>query len=315
MNNYRRFIAILSLTFFSLNAAASIQLDSTSEGGAGSFDAELLEAADNPKVGIVLMHGRCANGTGPVVEELRNSLYHQGYTTLSIWGPLTSDGGCSFASYTTEVSTIMPEVYARARTAIDYLQELGVEQIVMLGFSLGSRFATAHVARGQQDELPIVALVGIGMYATSDVDPLDHDYTLDEVDVPVLDIFGDEDYNALDTMQSRRSAYESGEGQDYTQLIFDCASNLSTNDCHKLVGHKGSDDGDLEVAVYDWLQCHAPLAEQDCSNVPQDSPVPETRSSKKSSTSFLAMQTSTIFGVLLILLISRRKEKSQFGRF
>ena len=255
--------------FFSISADAGFYLDSSTESGSDQFFVELLEGGSSPTVGVVLLHGRCSIATGPVVQELRTSLNTAGYTTISIYNPLTTAvNQCAFSDYVNEVNTIMPEVYARVRTSINYLENLGVQNIVLVGFSLGSRFSSAHIARGQIDELPIKAFIGIGMYATN-IDPLNPSFTLDEITIPVLDIYGDHDANAVDTASSRINSYNSGSGQSYTQIALDCASNLTVNECHKLVGLKGSATDELETTALNWAKCYAPLgAAADCTNVP-----------------------------------------------
>ncbi|MCK4710229.1 MAG: hypothetical protein KAU21_16550, partial [Gammaproteobacteria bacterium] len=256
-------MSAFTLCLFTFSASALIFLDSSGENGNGNFDVEDLYGGNSPTVGVVLMHGRCSEpADGPVVNELRTSLHTAGYTTISIKNPL-ANGSCNFNDYEANIATVMPEVYARVRTAINYLQANGVTDIVLAGFSLGSRFTAAHVARGQIDELPIQAYIGIGMYANHS-DPLNHSYTLDEFTIPALDIYGDHDTNAVTTAASRISSYNSGIGPSYTQIVFDCDAALSTNDCHKLVGLKGSDTAELETTTLNWLKCYAPLGTADC---------------------------------------------------
>ncbi len=240
--------------------AASISLNSTAENGSDLFTGELLETSC-AKVGVVMYHGRGSTPTGPVVEEIRTSLNRAGYTTLSIDNPIPLDGQILFSSYVTDSDVggddyVFPETYARMRTAINHLQTLGVEEVVVAGFSLGSRLATAHVARGQMDELPILGLIGVGMYGTS-IDPLNISATIDEVSVPVLDLYGDADTNAANTAAARLAAYNTGAGLDYTQTEFICIGGLN---CHQLEGLKGDDSMMLEVNVNAWMQAVAPAS-------------------------------------------------------
>jgi dienelactone hydrolase len=250
-----------------------VVLDPSSVGGHESFEGCLLTAPASPAVGVVLLHGRTSTPNGPVVDELRNSLYRAGYTTLSIENPAADPvtDNRDFASYSNDALTsnyAFPEAYARVQAAINYLQGLGVQRVVLVGFSMGSRLATAAVARITSPSLPIIGLIGIGMYNTSGIDPLDHDFTLDEVSVPVLDIYGDADTNAVSDHSGRVTAYASGRGTAYTQVVLDCAAGLTTNDCHKLIGLKGSDGDPLESHVTNWITCNAPLTSADCSRAP-----------------------------------------------
>ncbi|HEC19107.1 MAG TPA: DUF3530 family protein [Gammaproteobacteria bacterium] len=254
---------------------ANVVLDPSGLGGSTeTFDGCLLVGAGSPSVGVILMHGRTSSPDGPVVNELRNSLNAAGYTTLSIENPSsdpTDDTAREFADYLADAQSAspyaFPEAYARVQAAINHLQGLGVSQVVLAGFSMGSRFATAAAARIASPSLPIIGLIGVGMYNTSGVDPLDHDSTLKETGMPVLDIFGDDDTDAESGRLGRVSSYSISGGSSYTQVMMDCAAGLSTNDCHKLVGYKGGNDQPLETVVNDWMACNAPLGVADCSNV------------------------------------------------
>ena len=236
----------------------TVSLNSTNEGGNSTFSGVLLETSC-AKVGVVLYHGRGLTPRSAVIEEMRTSLYRAGYSTLSIENPLPLNGQTDFLSYVNDVSNdnyVFPEAYARMRTAINHLQSLGVEEVVVAGFSLGSRLATAHVARGQMNELPILGLLGVGMYGNS-IDPLNVAKTLGEVTVPVLDLYGDADTDAVDTAAARLAAYNSGIGLDYTQIELACIPGLN---CHQLEGLSGDDNMPLEVNVNAWMQAVAPAS-------------------------------------------------------
>ncbi len=255
MNKFLSVLKMLPLIITSTSYAATVNLSSVSEGGSSDFSGELLESRC-AKTGVVMFHGRGSSPRGPVVEELRASLNRAGYTTLSIENPIPSNGQTDFNSYINEAGVVFPEAYARMRAAINHLQSLGVEEVVIAGFSLGSRFASAHAARGQINELPVLGLLGIGMYGTG-IDPLNVSFTLDEVSVPVLDIYGDVDTNAAGTAANRLNAYNSGPGLSYTQLALTC---IAGTNCHQLEGIKGNDSMPLEFNVSAWMQAVAPAS-------------------------------------------------------
>ena len=256
-----------------VDTTASITLNSFAEGGSSAnFSALLLHrflGSSSNITGIVLLHGRGGNPDSAVVRQLRKDLYDRGYTTLSIQeavpaGYVEGEGGTKappYSAYINDVNnanSVFLETYARVRTAINELESRGMKQVVVIGFSIGSRIAAAHVAigigRGQIDELPIIGLVGIGMYAgASDPDPLRTTLTLDEVSIPVLDLYGDNDTGSASTAIARKAAYDSGSGTNYTQISLSCDVGLSTNECHKLVNLKGTSTSPLEVAVSNWI--------------------------------------------------------------
>ena len=252
------------ITFVSLSAnAATISLSSIAEGGnTASFNGLLLDGTAGSNVGVVLLHGRTGNSDSVVVSELRQSINSIGYTTLSIDEPVPATG-TNFIDYVNDVNgdnVVFPELYARVRTSINVLENRGITEVVLLGFSLGGRMASAHVARGQIDELPIAGMIGIGMYASSiGIDPLNTALTLDEVSVPVLDIFGDNDAIAVSTAALRLSAYNSGTGTNYTQTMVECIDSLIDCVPHHFDGYRGIGNPVLETEVNNWLASNAPI--------------------------------------------------------
>lgn len=297
----------MMLLFFGIQGAwaAEITLNSANQGGDSFFIGQLLEGPGTPRVGVVLLHGRCGHPQGPVVEELRNSLNRAGYSTLSIETPLPKNASCLFSDYVADVqglNYVFPELYARVRESINHLEGLGVQEVVLMGFSLGSRFAAAHVARGQLTELPILGLMGVGMYATSNVDPLDLSLTLDEVPIPVLDIYGDADTLAEQTKTSRTAAYLAGSGLSYIQVILPCSANLTTNQCHSLDGLKGSDTMPLEIVTNTWMNCNAPLdGIPDCQAISVPGPGIDTSANSGGGSGSLGVLALLVLGILLQL--------------
>ena len=202
-----------------------------------------------------------------MVTEISDSLNRAGYITLSIANPLPLNQQTDFNSYINDVNSnnyVIPDAYARMRTAINHLESQGVEQIVVAGFSLGSRLATAHVARGQIDELPVIGLVSIGMYGTS-IELLDISTTIDEVNAPVLDVYGDTDTNAVTTAVVRQNTYNAGTGTNYTQSSLVCISGLN---CHQLEGIKGDDSKLFEIELNAWMQSSDKTNESQLSSQP-----------------------------------------------
>jgi len=241
----------------------------------GPFNGLLRSGTPGVDTGVIFLHGRGNTPNSKVVRQLRGSLANAGFTTLSIENPVpldtTQPGGggpngvaTDFEDYVADVNgpnTVFPETFARVRESMALLAEQAINRIVVAGFSLGSRLATAHVARGQQaGDLPIIGLIGLGMRANS-IDPLNAATTLDEVFVPVLDIFGDGDIPAVVTALDRLNAY-GGQSTDYTQVILDCDDSLTVQECHQFNnGLKGADDRPLETAVRNWITDIAPVPE------------------------------------------------------
>ena len=80
-------------------------------------------------------------------------------------------------------------------------------------------------------------------------------------------------------------------------LFRSCASTLTTNECHKLVGLKGPGSAqELETTTLNWLKCYAPLGTADCTNVPATNTSPNSDGSGSSlNPALLLMLFFTLF--------------------
>jgi len=203
--------------------------------GTETFNGLLLEGAGNPNVGVIFFHGRGQSPDGDVVSHLRQSLNADGYTTLSIDDPVPVSG-TSFADYLANESTIETQVYSYFNAAVDSLVagNSNIDTIVIAGFSLGSRFATATAAAWEQgliDVNPNVSLgglIGVGMYSTygpstaTDINIYDTVNNLGLISsIPVLDLYGDLDTSAASIAADRMNAYAGG-ATSYTQVALGC---------------------------------------------------------------------------------------------
>lgn len=114
------------------------------------------------KVGVILVHGRFGgqgDATSPVVNPLRIAINNQlGFHTLSINYPQRRGS----RSAEDEVGEF-PAAYSRLDAAMAFLaRERGVEQIFVMGHSLGTRITTSYLARGMAPELR--GYIGVGIY-------------------------------------------------------------------------------------------------------------------------------------------------------
>ncbi len=269
-----RRILVLALTLLALPAEAAyiynadalsagdslVTLDSTGFGGSDSFNGVLRTASGTPSTGIILLHGRGESYLdGHVILPLRLSLEDSGYTTLSIDTPVpkladqTVTPDIAYTNYQNDASSggsnyVFPEVYARVRTAADFLMGQGATQAVLVGFSLGSRFGAAYLAYGGTASIPIQGYVGVGMGADSLVSLLDTPTSLAGVTQPVLDLYGSNDnFAVLNSVGDRASNYT---GSDYTQL-----SQIGSG--HQWLGYEPQLVGDVSV----WMDRIAPVPE------------------------------------------------------
>lgn len=223
------------------HATIEISIDTGTE----TFTGLLLEGSDSPSVGVIFFHGRGQHPDGDVVRHLRNSLHAEGYTTLSLENPVPVTGNTSFDDYKTHEDTIDDQVFARATAAVNELvsRNSRIDTLIISGFSLGSRFATAVAAAWEQGLLTgispgieLAGLVGAGMYSgigatsptiippatTDDINVYDTLRNLELIaGIPVLDIYGHLDSGAANPAPARRSAF-GGDPGAYTQAELTC---------------------------------------------------------------------------------------------
>ena len=147
--------------------------------------------ADDSKAAVVILHGR---GFHPdwadAVNPLRVGLVEHGYSTLSLQMPVL-DKEAKFYDYV----EIFHHAYPRIEAGIGFLRAAGHERIVLLAHSCGVHMAMAwirEVGDGQID-----AFVGLGMGATDYLQPMRRPFPLGAMRVPVLDLYGSDEYPAV----------------------------------------------------------------------------------------------------------------------
>ena len=260
-----RWILVFASILFALRAEAAyiynanalsagdflVTLDSSGFGGSDLFGGVLRAASGAPSTGIILLHGRGESYLdGHVILPLRLSLETSGYTTLSIDTPIPMPAdqiaipATAYVNYQQDASIgsnyVFPELYARVNTAADLLRGQGATQVVLVGFSLGSRFGAAYMAYGGGASIPIVGYIGVGMGADASVSLLDAPTSLMGVTEPVLDLYGSLDNTGVIASAAGRASNYAG--SDYTQL-------MQIGSGHQWVGYEPQLIGDVAVWV------------------------------------------------------------------
>ena len=193
--------------------------------------------AEEKRGAAIILHGR---GLHPnwesVVHPLRSSLPESGWDTLSLQMPVLEKE----AKYFDYVPTF-PEAFPRIEAAIAFLREQGVEKIVLIAHSCGAHMAMTWI--DEQGDSAIDAYIGIGMGATDYKQPMVKPFPLDKMQVPVLDIYAENDFPAVLRMAPERKAMleRAGNPQSAQQMV-DGAE-------HYFNGHNDA----LVEAVNAWL--------------------------------------------------------------
>lgn len=171
------------------------------EAGETEFLAIYTESEVTPARGAaIVLHGRGFHPDWPeVAGPLRSALPEHGWHTLSLQMPVLAKD----AKYYDYVP-ILPAAFPRIDAGIAFLREQGVSPIVVIAHSCSVHMTMAYFeAFG---DAAIDAFVGIGMGATDYKQPMRKPFPLDRMTVPVLDVFGDGDYPAVQRLAPRRAA-------------------------------------------------------------------------------------------------------------
>ena len=193
--------------------------------------------ADDSKAAIVILHGR---GFHPdwadTISPLRVDLVEYGYSTLSLQMPVLEKAAKYY-----DYIPIFHHAHARIEAGIQFLRENGHEKVILLAHSCGAHMAMDWIrAAGDKN---IDAYIGLGMGATDYRQPMHQPFPLDWMHVPVLDLYGAEEYPAVIRMApSRKQMIEKAGNEKSAQRVLAGAD------------HYFTDHGDsLVEAVADWL--------------------------------------------------------------
>jgi hypothetical protein len=86
---------------------------------------------------------------------------------------------------------IFAEVPPRIDAGIRFLQEQGIDNIVIVAHSLGAQMATYWLA--QTEDPPVLGLVAIGLSGTRQADNGDVPAWISGITLPMLDLYGEND--------------------------------------------------------------------------------------------------------------------------
>ena len=147
---------------------------------------------------VILLHGR---GFHPdwvqVAGPLREGFGELGITTLSLQMPVLAKNAKYY-----EYLEIIPQSFPRIEAGIDFLRSKGYQWIAVVAHSCSVHMTMAWI--GEFGDNAIDAYVGIGMEATDYGQPMLERFPLERMSIPVLDVYGSEDYPAVIKGAERR---------------------------------------------------------------------------------------------------------------
>ena len=196
--------------------------------GTNDFFAIDTTAENSNSTAIILLHGIGVHPDWPqVINPLRVGLPESGWRTLSLQLPvLPNDASAE------DYQPLMKEVPGRIDAGIKYLQSNGSKRIIIVAHSMGAEMASYYLAQAKSY---VAGYIGIGM------GPGNSQY-LEEIGVPILDLFGGQDLAAvLDSVKDRKNAARAN--THYTQKKIAIADHFFDEQ-----------EGPLLEAVTTWLR-------------------------------------------------------------
>jgi alpha-beta hydrolase superfamily lysophospholipase len=154
--------------------------------------------SDDARAGVVILHGRGFHPDWPdTVGPLRVGLVERGYSTLALQMPVLEKDAKYY-----DYLPLFEYAHARIEAGIDFLRGEGHDKIVLVAHSCGAHMAMDWIdAVGDGD---IDAFAGLGMGATDYRQPMQQPFPLAAMKVPVLDLYGAEEYPAVIRMAPER---------------------------------------------------------------------------------------------------------------
>lgn len=184
-----------------------VQLQAQGESFVGLYGEPL---SDQPQGAVILLHHMGGHADWPqVIRPIRTQLPGSGWATLSIQMPLISPGE-PLADYGKTVE----QARARIDAGLDYLLSSRYRNIVLVGYSFGAALIADYLASSKRNR--VKAFVGISMQTHPFLNPrLDLTKQLEKIAIPVLDIYGSRDFNAVKIHAKERSSVAKKAGNQY----------------------------------------------------------------------------------------------------
>ena len=134
-----------------------------------------------------------------VIAPLRKALPAHSWNTLAIELPMPAKG----ADGLWQLEPYFTASRSRIQSAINYLQQQGISNIVLIGHGLGA--AAAAVCVSGNDPLKVSGLAAISLGAPPGSEPKSYGpELLEKIHVPILDIYGSRDFDEVTASAAAR---------------------------------------------------------------------------------------------------------------
>lgn len=178
-------------------------LDLRTQAGEAFLAIETPARADPAHGTVLILHGRGLHpDEGQVVHPLRVGLAERGWNTLAIQLPVLDKTALYY-----DYLPLFPEAAGRITRAIEHVRRTRTGPLVLLAHSCGAHMAQHWLMHGAGDARAMIdAYVGIGMGATDYGQPMREPFGIEQLEVPVLDLYGELDFPAVRRLAVQRLA-------------------------------------------------------------------------------------------------------------
>ncbi len=193
--------------------------------------------------GVILLHGSGAHPAWPdVIEPLRSDLAEFGWHTLSLQMPILANDAT-----TKDYEPLFDEVPARIQAGVNFLKSKKINNIVLVGHSLGNTMATYYLVKQKDPAIKAFVAISFGP-GLPDKDKMDSYQQLSKISIPVLDIFGSEDFpRNVNTASKRMLMAKKANNNKFKQVKIEGANHFFSNM-----------DDILTKRIRGWLKRYAP---------------------------------------------------------
>ena len=152
--------------------------------------------------GAIILPSMGNNPNWPdVIAPLRKTLPYHGWSTLSIDLPVPGKS----ANGLWQLKPYFTTCRSRIESAINYMQQQGISNILLVGYGLGAVAAAVSVSGPDPLKVSGLAAISLGPPPGSDPKPYTPDL-LQDIQIPVLDVFGSRDFSTVTATATARWA-------------------------------------------------------------------------------------------------------------
>lgn len=157
------------------------------------------ETGVDPGDAVLLLHGSGVHPNWPqVIFPLRDGLPEAGWATLSIQMPIAGRDAPM-----EDYLDLLPEVPGRIDAALAWLREQDHERVVLLGHSLGAAMGAYYLADAADTDVAGFVAIGLSPFDEPQLRIMDE---LGRIEIPLLDVYGSADFEAVRDSAADRAA-------------------------------------------------------------------------------------------------------------